>query len=291
MGLKVAGCAGHGGFKTLNPKTYSTPGKRTPDGEPEWEFNNKVMVAFEKELLTYEDVQFLRTDDRTGKTDVPLTTRTNKANSWGADFYLSYHHNAIKGIWSDEWTGTETFTYGSGEGLAVGKLIHQAMLEAYGLRSRGMKVADLHIINKTKMPAVLAEGAFMDSTIDIKKMRDDKVLANAGKKVAQAVAKYYKLKKKQAKKEEPKVSGTTYKIQKGDTFWGIEQKYKLPAGTLKKLNPKVDETKLQIGQVITIKSEVRYYYVTGSFAEGSLGMKRFEEFMKERGYNYEKKRK
>lgn len=187
--VKIAGCAGHGGFGV-------TPGKRTPDGEYEWDFNNKAILSFEETLKQYENVEFLRTDDRTGRTDVPLATRTNTANSWGADLYVSFHENANTGKWGS-WGGTETLTYGSGKSLEMGKAIHAAQLKAYGLRDRGVKNgSDLWIIRKTNMPAVLLEGAFMDSTTDITKLRDNNVLRKAGCEVAHAVAKYFGLKKK-----------------------------------------------------------------------------------------------
>lgn len=189
--LRVAGCAGHAGFGV-------TSGKRTPAGEYEWNFNNKVILAFEEALKQYEDVVFLRTDDRTGRKDISLDDRTDKANRWGADLYISFHHNGYKGYWSDEWTGTETFTY-IGSWPAAEKLagyVHSRLVEAYGLKDRGLKKADFHILRETNMPAILLEGGYMDSTIDIKKLRDDKVLRAAGYAAAAGVAKYAGLKKK-----------------------------------------------------------------------------------------------
>ena len=97
--MKIAFGAGHG---------MNTAGKRTPAGEREWSFNNKVALAFEAEMKKYKNVQLLRTDDRTGKTDVALATRTNRANNWGADIYISFHHNAFQGRWGTH-TGVVTF--------------------------------------------------------------------------------------------------------------------------------------------------------------------------------------
>ncbi|MBP1672655.1 MAG: hypothetical protein H6Q25_470 [Bacteroidetes bacterium] len=45
---------------------------------------------------------------------------------------------------------------------------------------------------------------------------------------------------------------TTYKIKKGDTFWGIENKYNLPHGLLKSANPFLDPRNLKIGTVINM---------------------------------------
>lgn len=196
MVFRIAYGAGHG---------LHTPGKRTPDGEREWTFNNKVVRAFEDEIKNYENVALLRTDDPTGQRDVPLKERTDKANNWGADVYWSSHHNAIKGEYGN-WTGTETFYHkNSSKGKRLAQLVQDAQLKAYGLRSRGIKTANLHITRETKMPAVLSEGAFMDSYIDIKKMRDDNVLKQAGINIARAIAEYGNLKRKDGNEPKPVV--------------------------------------------------------------------------------------
>src|SRR5690606_38762284 len=171
------------------------------DGEYEWNFNDKVARAFEREIKNYEGVSLLRTDDASGKTDVPLRTRTNRANSWKADVYISFHHNANTGRWSSAWTGVETFYHAnSSANSSVSKRLAQsvqkALVKAYGLADRGIKTNNLHITRETNMPAVLVEGGFMDSTIDIKKLRDDSVLAQAGILIARSVANIFGLKRK-----------------------------------------------------------------------------------------------
>ncbi|MER2006297.1 MAG: N-acetylmuramoyl-L-alanine amidase [Psychrobacillus sp.] len=190
--IKIGYDAGHG---------YNTLGKRTPDGEREWYFNDKVARAFANELAFYEGVASKRFDDPTGKTDVSLNARTNGANAWNADYYISFHHNANAGKWAYH-TGIETFySEGSTKGLALAKAIHPAMVDAYGLEDRGLKTNNLHITRETKMPAILVEGGFMDSYIDIKKLRDHTVLENAGKSVARAFAKFAGLKRIDEKPE------------------------------------------------------------------------------------------
>ncbi|HWL12582.1 MAG TPA: N-acetylmuramoyl-L-alanine amidase [Ureibacillus sp.] len=185
--IKVGYDGGHG---------INTPGKCTPDGEHEWSFNNKVARAFANELALYEGVASKRFDDPTGKTDVPLKTRTDGANNWGAHYYISFHHNALGSRWGNH-TGVETFVYTDPQprSVALANAIHPAVVKAYGLRERGVKRGNLHIVRETTMPAILIEGGFMDSLIDIKKLRDDRVLENAGKLIAQAFAKFAGLKK------------------------------------------------------------------------------------------------
>lgn len=190
--------AGHG---------INTPGKRTPDNEREWTFNNIVAIAFENRMKEYEGVSLTRTDDRTGKSDIPLATRTNAANKANADIYISFHHNAFQSKWGTH-TGVEIYySKGSVKGLALAKAVQPALVKAYGLRDRGLKTNNFHITRETKMPAILIEGGFMDSSIDIKKLRDKKVLENAGILIADAVASHLKLKKKAvAKPSTPKPS-------------------------------------------------------------------------------------
>lgn len=196
MTFKVAVDAGHG---------FNTPGKRTPDGEREWSFNDKVVRAFIREMAKYEGVVVRRFDDPTGKTDIPLTSRTNSANQWRADIFVSFHHNASTGRWGSH-TGTETYYWKtSKQGRQLAQKLQDANVKAYGLRDRGLKTANLHITRETRMPAALVEGAFMDSTIDIKKMRDDKVLENAGKYSAQAVADYAGLTRKKTVSSSPAI--------------------------------------------------------------------------------------
>ena len=189
--VKIAYDAGHG---------INTPGKRSPDGEREWTFNNHVVLGFQAELLRYKDVELLRTDDSTGRTDVSLKSRTDKANNWKADYYISFHHNANTSKWG-AWTGVETFTYTGVQtkSTALAKALHPALVKGYGLRDRGIKQANFHIVRETKMPAILLEGGFMDSTTDIRVLRNSNKLERAGKLIAQALASHLKLQLKTSK--------------------------------------------------------------------------------------------
>src|SRR5690625_5292477 len=54
--MKIFYGAGHG---------KHTAGKRSPDGEREWTFNNEVALGFAKEMKKYANVTLQRTDDST----------------------------------------------------------------------------------------------------------------------------------------------------------------------------------------------------------------------------------
>ena len=103
--FKLALNAGHG---------YNTPGKRCmkkldPKQTREWVLNSRICEKIEKKLKAYTGYNLIRLDDPTGKKDVALKTRTSSANNFGADFYLSIHHNA--GVKGGSGGGIETYTY------------------------------------------------------------------------------------------------------------------------------------------------------------------------------------
>src|SRR5690625_5969550 len=97
----VAIDAGHG---------INTPGKRTPADEREGSFNSVVAKSIIDNLKNYEGIKTVRLDDPSGKRDVPLRERTNKANNAKADILISCHHNEKTDKWSG-WTVTETYHY------------------------------------------------------------------------------------------------------------------------------------------------------------------------------------
>lgn len=211
MAKKVSIDAGHGGFGV-------TPGKRTPDGEYEWNFNDKVVDAAVAKLKA-NGVDVLRVDDPSGKTDVPLKTRTDRANAWVADVHVSVHHNANTGKWGT-WTGTETFTY-TGNFPKAEKLareVQSRLVKAYGLKDRGLKKENFHIVRESNMPAILTEGGYMDSSIDIKKLRDNGVLKKAGEAIADGVLAYFGMSSsKPAAKTETKKPAPAKTVSKPST--------------------------------------------------------------------------
>lgn len=185
--VKIAIDAGHG---------INTPGKRTPNGIREWTINNKVVNHIENELKKYDNVSILRVDDRTGKTDIPLRTRTNKANAEKVDFYLSIHHNANTSVWGN-WGGAEVYVSAktSSSNKKLAKELVDANAKIYNIRNRGVKTNNLHITRETKMPAILMELGFMDSTTD-KVIHDENKQRELGTEIARIIAKHYNLKEK-----------------------------------------------------------------------------------------------
>ena len=99
---------------------------------------------------------------RTGDYNVSLQARTDYANSWGFDYFVSLHENAFNGAVQ----GTETFCYSldpDDESYQLALPVQSSLIAAYGYTDRGVKVGDyLHVIRETEMPAILGEGSFLD---------------------------------------------------------------------------------------------------------------------------------
>jgi len=188
--VKIALDAGHG---------IETPGKRTPTGEREWAFNDKVVRYAMAKLTEYENVQLLRTDDASGRTDAPLVVRTNQANNWKADIFVSVHHNALGSSWGNH-EGAETFVYipmsKNPQSKKLADCVHPHIIKAMQTKDRGIKDANFAVLRNSNMPAILTEGGFMDSRSDIKKMRNDKFLKAQGEAIALGIVEYFGLKAK-----------------------------------------------------------------------------------------------
>lgn len=166
MAFKIALTAGH---------YLGTPGKRClkkldPNETKEWTLNDRIADKVEKLLQGYTGWELLRTDDTTGKKDIGLTARTNAANNFKADFYLSIHHNAGVNGGSGGGIVAYIYTKASTASAEWQKALYNSLINATGLkgnRSNPLAKANLHEVRETSMPAVLLELGFMDSKTDV----------------------------------------------------------------------------------------------------------------------------
>ncbi len=217
--FKVAIDAGHG---------PETPGKRTPDGSMrEYHFNSAVARYVADELLHgYEDVEILLTHD--DSRDVPLQERTDRANAWGADVFISIHANAYgAGGWNDA-KGIETFVYKTrpASALKLAEAVHRNLILATGRRDRGVKPADFHVLRETRMTAILVECGFMTNQEEAALLKTDTYRRKCAAAIVAGIVEVYGLRKKLAETspapanitpggELPKVSGTARVVVNG----------------------------------------------------------------------------
>lgn len=202
MVVKIVLSAGHG---------PNTPGKRSPDGVKEFQFNYPTAEYLASYLSEYENVQLLKVYDK--NRDVPLAERTQRANAWGANVYVSIHYNAFGSSFNTA-NGIETLVYslavGSWNGYSLAKLTHPKVIKATGRTDRGVKARpDLWELRATNAPAVLFECGFMTNQTE----RNLMVQASYQQKVARAICDglvlYYGLKKKASTTPKPTPSTPT----------------------------------------------------------------------------------
>ena len=201
--FKIALNAGHGKY---------TEGKRClksldPNETREWTLNSRICQKIEEKLSEYSDIEVLRLDDKTENTDIPLKQRTDKANAFGADFYLSLHHNA--GINGGIGGGIETYTYirPSKESSDWQDDLYSALIRYTNLkgnRSNGKRQKNLHEVRESKMPAVLVECGFMDSVTDVPIILSDEFAENVANACSEVIVNRAKLKKKESQIPTPK---------------------------------------------------------------------------------------
>ena len=119
-----------------------------------------------------------------------LKARTDAANAWGADYFISLHTNASS---NPSATGTEAFAFSeSSPAFALGEDILTALSAATSLRDRGMKVrSGLYVLRKTTMPSVLLELGFITNPRDARLMSEQPELFASG--IYQGILNYFGL--------------------------------------------------------------------------------------------------
>ena len=187
--------AGHGKY---------TPGKRClksidPGETREWTLNSRIADKVQDRLEDY-NCQTMRVDDPTGETDISLGTRVTQANQASADVYVSIHHNA--GINGGSGGGIVIYTCHNPQQQSVilQKAIYQHTVDATGLkgnRSNPMAEANLYVLNNTKMPAILGEFGFMDSTHDTPIILTENFANQVADGIVAALAEVYGLEEKE----------------------------------------------------------------------------------------------
>ena len=190
--MKIVIDAGHG---------PETPGKRSPDGSlREYQFNSVVARYMADELLNgYEGVEILMTHD--DSRDVPLKERTDRANEWKADLFVSIHANAAgDGARWNSAQGIETYVYETRPpaAVALANAVQRQLVRSTGRPDRGVKYANFHVLRETKMTAILVECGFMTNREDAELLKSDSYRRKCAEAIVAGIVETYGLRKKQA---------------------------------------------------------------------------------------------
>lgn len=185
-------------------KLYLDPGHGGKDpggvgnGIEEKDINLDIALRIRSILLSnYKDVEvrMSRTDDRTKS----LTERTNEANAWDADYYLSIHCNALDG----SANGYEDFIYTTLSNSSITAryqdIMHEEIMRTNGLKDRGQKKANFHVLRESTMPALLTENGFVDNKGDAALIKQASWREKVAKGHVKGLAKAFNLQLKPAK--------------------------------------------------------------------------------------------
>lgn len=210
--------AGHGN---------NTPGKRTPDGMREYEFNKATALYLESMLeLQYKNVTVYHVYDK-GGADVSLTSRTNKANQIYAKYrskvhagthevcLISIHANAFGSGWNSA-RGIETYSWNghSPNSDALAKTMQSALIDTLGLYDRGAKKANLHMVREPDFTSILVELGFMTNKEEATLLKSDAYRHKCAVAIINGLNRHYGLEKKPTPKSVDKAKKPA-KIQTG----------------------------------------------------------------------------
>ena len=163
--FKLALDAGHfrGEAGRRIPKNFD------PGETREWTLNSRIVERMTALLRCYNGIEILRVDDPSGEVEVSLEDRVKAANKWGADFYLSIHHNA--GINGGNGGGIVSYAYTKAQAASLEwrDELYDALVAHTGLkgnRATPKTTANHYVTRYTNCPATLLELGFMDSRVD-----------------------------------------------------------------------------------------------------------------------------
>ena len=209
--------AGHGG----------KDGGAQGNGLSEKTLTLEIVKKIAQRLKTFEGIELKLS--RNSDITMSLSERTDMANAWGADYFLSVHINSAPDASAN---GFESFIYSNtsdAKTISFQNVVHgEIMKQIAGVKDRGKKRANLHVCRESKMPALLTENLFIINKSDALKLKDDEFLDRIAEGHVIGLEKFLGLKKSQqppeAQPTPPK--GKLYKVQLG-AFASLENAQEL----------------------------------------------------------------
>jgi N-acetylmuramoyl-L-alanine amidase len=147
-----------------------------------------------EKLQAYKNVELNRS--RTTDTYLTLDQRTDKANSWGADCFISIHLNSAT---TTSARGFESFIYNgsiSPATVAFQNVMHEEIIKKIGKMissDRGKKRANFHVLRESNMKACLMENLFVNNSSDSNLLKQDSFLEALSQGYVNGLEKFYGL--------------------------------------------------------------------------------------------------
>ncbi|MBE6032293.1 MAG: N-acetylmuramoyl-L-alanine amidase, partial [Clostridiales bacterium] len=153
-----------------------------PDGSSVYEkdINLDIALRLNEYLISAgANVTMLRYDD----TSISLYTRPEMANTMGADLYVSVHNNSNEKsspngmevhYYNKEWEAGYGYT-----SKEIAAEVYRQLVAHQPLKGRDyLSSPKLAVLNKTMMPAIIIEGAFISNESDLAYMMTDEFREN-----------------------------------------------------------------------------------------------------------------
>ena len=177
--------AGHGGkdpgaigYKKYYEKTIALSVARYLRDELKKDFN--VVMTRDSDVDVYGPNASARNE---------LQARVDVGNNANSDIFVSIHCNAFV---NPAANGTQTFYYGSSyQGQRLAQSIQEKMIEANGLRDRGISTCNFYVVKHSYMPAVLIETAFITNYDEEALLSDDEWQTTMAKAIAEGINEYF----------------------------------------------------------------------------------------------------
>lgn len=201
---------------------------------------SKLVKEYEK-----VSVRMSRTADQT----VSLRERTDDANKWGADFYLSIHINAGGGVGYEDYIHNKLSD--TSRTATLREKFHDEIIKLNSMRNRGKKKANFHVLRETKMPAMLTENGFIDHATDAAKLKQAAWLDQVAHGHVNGIVKAFGLIKKPDNKQSttyvriitdslwtyhsPNWNDRAVIVKKGEVFTVIKDKFSVGSGWMYKI--------------------------------------------------------
>jgi N-acetylmuramoyl-L-alanine amidase len=153
-----------------------------------------------KSLFNLTEIPIIMTrksvEDNLGKSlDDSLNQRVKIANNYNCDLFISIHCNSST---NESTKGTETLISArGGQAEKLAKKVNAKLVKKIGLADRGVKVDNeylgynLKVLEKTKMPAILIETAFISNANDALLLKEH--YDGFAEAIYEAICEYYKI--------------------------------------------------------------------------------------------------